>query len=259
MALRTLALDPSNTTVQLALATVQHELGAYRASLRVAKNLVEAQPMLAEAHAIAGRASFELGALDDALAHLTEATRLAPNAVESWLDLTRFRAMAGLAPDTVWQELDMLSERFGAATTASLRMRFSFVFRDRERAAEVAREIASARTGAVWEVSLPELEALAGMRPNTPSIASAIVERTRNRRPPAHRERVYHEILIERLVALDELASAHDWLEHDGVILGPVWLERCPSLEPLRGQSRFHGAHAMHHVSHQKKSAGQRR
>ena len=65
--------------------------------------------------------------------------------------------------------------------------------------------------------------------------------------------------MIERLVALDELELAHDWLEHDGVILGPVWLERCPSLEPLRGQSRFHGAHAMHHVSHQKKSAGQRR
>ncbi len=259
MALRTLALDPSNTTVQLALATVQRELGAYRASLRVAKNLVEAHPTLAEAHAIAGRASFELGALDDALAHLTEATRLAPNGAESWLDLTRFRAMAGVDAGTIWQELDVLSERFGAATTASLRMRFAFVFRDRARAAEVAKEIASARTGAVWEVSLPELEAFAGMRPKTPSIVSEIVERTRNRRPPAHRERVYHEVMIERLVALDELDSAHDWLEHDGVILGPVWLERCPSLEPLRGQSRFHGAHAMHHVSHQKKSAGQRR
>ena len=140
MALRTLALDPSNTTVQLALATVQHELGAYRASLRVAKNLVEAQPMLAEAHAIAGRASFELGALDDALAHLTEATRLAPNAVEPWLDLTRFRAMAGLDAAALWQELHAFSERFGAATTLGLRMRFSFVFRDREHAAEVAKE-----------------------------------------------------------------------------------------------------------------------
>jgi hypothetical protein len=206
---------------------------------------------MSEAYALAGRASFELGALDEALHCLTEATRLSPDAVEPWLDLTRMRALASGDPRRLWRDVDALTSRFGRAATAPLRMRFSFVYRDRARAAESAREIVAARTGGAWESSRPELEALAGIREKTPEIVKDIVQRIRGRRPPPHRERTYHEVMIERLVALSELELAHDWLEHDGVPLGPVWLERCPSLAPLRGQSRFHGSRAKHHVLHE--------
>ena len=130
-------------------------------------------------------------------------------------------------------------------------MRFSFVYQNAERAADLAREIVARRTGVTWEKSPPELEVIGGLREKTPALVRDIVERVRGQRPPPHRERGFRELMIERLVALDELDEAHAWLESPSVALGPVWLERCPSLEPLRGHSRFHGARAMHHLANE--------
>ena len=90
---------------------------------------------------------------------LGEATRLGYESVEPWLDLVRLRALADPEPARVWSEIDTVSSRFGAQATLALRMRLSFTLRDPARAAQAAREISDNRTGAIWESSLPELEA----------------------------------------------------------------------------------------------------
>ncbi len=244
MALRALSQDPKNATVHLALASVQFELGSYRAASRAARALLAVDRARPDVLDLAGRAAFELGSLEEGLVCLGEATRLGHESVEPWLDLVRLRALADPDPARVWSEIDSVSSRFGAQATLALRMRLSFAFRDPSRAAQAAREISANRTGAIWESSLPELEVLAGLREKTPALVTAIVERTRSRRPAPHRERVYFEVLVERLVALGELDLAHDWLAHEGASFGPVWLERSPSLVDLRGAPRFHEAHA---------------
>ncbi len=247
--LRALAIDPTIGDTFHTISVLRSFEGEGRASIRALDEALARAPLHAEAHQDLGRLLVETGHVDEGLERLHLALRLEPNLLLAWFEIARAHALRGDRPASE-AALARAVAQSSEASVVLPRLRLATWWRDEALADQLADRLEGERSGAIWEHAAPMLRAFA--RGERWDAAADLFERlaTDARSAPRHRAFMY-ELAAEYFglfAAGDEDARARtlDAVERAAELplLDVFWMDRCPTLDAVRGDPRFLRARA---------------
>ena len=236
--IRALAADSTIGETFLSIAHLRLHQGELRAAVRALQDALSRSPLLGEAHADLGRLLCETGHVEAGMRRLELAHRLDPRQAMTYIERSRTHALLG---DREAAERVLVAGEAvcGTLGVILLRLRLVIWWGDREGASKLADQLASQPTGASWERAGPLLRQFAaGVA--IPDAVEMFRTLTSPRAAPRHRCMMY-EIAAEYFGAMGMREETLAALEEASELpfLDVLWLDRCPSLDGMRGDPRF--------------------
>jgi TolB-like protein/predicted Ser/Thr protein kinase len=230
---------PELAETHLATAIWEVQSGGFIAAVRALGRALELAPTMAEAHQYLGQIQCEAGRPKEGAEHLELALELDPSLKICWFGLARVAQLQGEES----RSLECLAEMWRVMSRPSIgdmimALRLALYRGDLEDARRIHGLLHDAGTppalrihrwtGLVFgETSLEEAEAM-----HDESLA-----RTSNGRFTMLTRQMATELFT--IAGAHELALRELTAAADSALIDLVWLQRCPVLEPLRGDARF--------------------
>lgn len=242
-ALRALAADPSIAETYTTLGLVRLHQGNLKASLKAFREALARNPRSAEASSYVGRFLAEAGHTTEGIRRMELALRVDPAMQRAWWDLARTYALLG-EDARADAALDRGEAAGGTADTS---------FMARGRIVLWRKDVAAAKALVARMESMGAPEESGGRRALLPALRSMIANDGAPDpsaditqafaaviRSPANRTFVW-QVSAEVRGAGGDTEGALDSLEKAAALslMDLLWLDRCPSLAPLRESPRY--------------------
>jgi serine/threonine-protein kinase len=245
LTLRALDADADIPDAYYAMASVRQAQGDLFGCFRAALEAQRRGPRFYEAHYLIGGILFEVGRIAEGLGRLELAARLGPKAVIVQMRLANACALMG---DRTRSEeiLNRVRDEAGPLSTVVAELDSAAWYGDQAYALDLANRVAGAPAGAAWRRAEPILRAFADGSIDRDRTRQTFRSLTTDRTGPTRRAGM-HRVAADFLARLEMYDDA---LEHvTKVSLMPVmiyltWLDKSPSLDPVRADPRFAEARA---------------
>ncbi len=245
LVLRALDTDQDVPDTYYAMASLRQAQGDVLGSFRAALEAQSRGPRFYEPHYLIGSILFEVGHVAEGMRRLELAARLGPKSVLAHVRLANAAALLGERnrSDEIFARV---RSEAGPLSTIVAELDAASWYGDQAYALELADRVSLAPAGAAWRRSEPFLRSFADGTIDPERTRQAFREMTNERVGPTRRAGMHR-------VAADFLARLQlyeDCLDHvTKVSQLPVmvyisWLDRSPSLSPVRSDPRFAEARA---------------
>jgi serine/threonine-protein kinase len=237
--LRALSVEPDILETFHTLAVLRAHQGDVRAASRGFLEVLGRAPLHAEAHAGLARLLVETGHLDEGLARYELATQLDPALLVAWFDLAVGRALAGDREGAL-AAIAEAEARGGPLGGVFPRLRLVLWWGDRAMATLTADALEAAPSGAIWDLAIPLLRHFARGEPwaEAQTVFDTLVDGARG---AVRHQAFLLEHAAEYFAETGDHAAALARIERAAELphVDLSWLDRCPSLDPLRTDPRF--------------------
>ncbi|NUO53721.1 MAG: protein kinase [Polyangiaceae bacterium] len=245
LTLRALDADTDIPDAYYAMASVRQAQGDVFGCFRAALEAQRRGPRFYEAHHIIGSILFEVGHIADGLRRIELAARLGPKAVVVQMRLANAVALMG---DRTRSEEILLRvrEEAGPLSTVVAELDSAAWYGDQKYALDLAERVMGAPAGASWRRSEPILRAFADGSLDKPQTREAFRSMTTDRTAPTRRAAM-HRVAADFLARLEMYDDALDHLTKVSqmpVMIYLTWLDKSPSLDPVRAEPKFAEARA---------------
>jgi eukaryotic-like serine/threonine-protein kinase len=235
-----LALAPQMAEPRLALASVLLHEERVPEAVHSLRRALAINPSFAEAHEHLGRISVEAGLIEEGVRHLEAAIAIEPSMPARW-ELPRARALLGQF-DRAREAADQWTRSTSDSSQFHFfaRLRLAMWLRDRAWIEGLAGDLARLEGDVVQVAPLIHLVLRGGPLPSLPRIGPLAGE-------GGWRQRTFFRQIKTELHAFvgDVPAALVELAEADAAgLIDMAWLERCPLLEPLRGDPAYARVHA---------------
>jgi serine/threonine-protein kinase len=230
---------PELAETHLATAIWEIQSGGFIAAARALGRALELAPTLAEAHQYLGQIQCEAGRPKEGAEHLELALELDPSQSMCWYGLARVAQLQGEESRSL-QYIDEMWRSSSGSSVGAMIMAFRLALYRGD--LEEARRV----RGLLHDVGTPpalRLHRWTGLVFGETSIeeAEATNDETQARMSNGRFTTLMRQVATEMFTsagvhdaALRELTAAAD-----SALIDLVWLQRCPLLDPLRGDARF--------------------
>ena len=245
LALRALDADRSIPDTYHALGVIRLTSGDLRAGIHAAQQALARAPRHAEAHYVLAQLLVDSGHVQEGLQRFDVALRLEPRMALAHMHRVRTLALAG-ERERAEEALARADALVGPLATVVQRTRLALWWEDRAVAARCVEILETSTSGAAWERTLPLMRAYARGEP--PVTDETMFDAMTSMRVGAFHKALMHEVAAECLAASGMFEAAFRQISAAAQLptfINLLWLDRCPTLAPMRDDPRFAEARAL--------------
>ena len=231
-----LRLAPEQPETHVAAARFNSQKGSLREAIVSARRALELAPTSPDANHILGQLQCETGKVEEGLARLAMAYQLEPTSPAYHYETARYAAFIHDVAtfERAVAEVAKVSSPF---LPLHLRLRAGAFWKDRARL-EAVRAEASVLGAPMADLFHAVAEAYLGNTDPLAAVAAMVpILRFVNMRFGT----ILRQVSVELHAVAGDIEGALEWLieAHSTLLYDIVWLDRCPLLEPLRGNPQF--------------------